>query len=68
MKKNYHKNLKVGIRTNKLRNAILNAIDTICEEENYTLTYTEINNALITVLRDNNFRELEELIESDELN
>ena len=62
------KNLKVGIRTNKLRNAILKAIDTICEEENYTLTYTEINNALITVLRDNNFRELEELIESDELN
>ena len=62
------KNLNVGIRTNKLRNTIVKAIDTICEEENYTLTYTEINNALITVLRDNNFRELEELIESDELN
>ena len=41
--------------------AIQEAIDKICEEENFEITYAEINAAVIDILKSNNSFELREL-------
>ena len=48
-------------RVGKISTAILEAIDKICEEENFEITYAEINAAVINVLKSNNSFELREL-------
>ena len=48
-------------RVGKISIAIQEAIDTICEEENFEITYAEINAAVIDVLKSNNSFELREL-------
>ena len=54
-------------RVGKISTAIQEVIDKICEEENFEITYAEINAAIIDVLKNNNSFELRELWEpSDE--
>ena len=48
-------------RVDKISTAIQEAIDKICEEENFEITYAEINAAVIDVLKSNNSFELREL-------
>ena len=48
-------------RVGKISMAIQEAIDKICEEENFEITYAEINAAVIDVLKSNNSFELREL-------
>ena len=48
-------------RVGKISTAIQEAIDKICEEENFEITYAEINAAIIDVLKINNSFELREL-------
>ena len=51
---------------NKLNIAITEAIDKICEESNYEITYAEINSALTDTLRSNLGYELKEMWNKDE--
>jgi hypothetical protein len=44
-----------------LQNAIIVAIDKLCEESNYQITYAEINTALTDTLRSNLGYELKEM-------
>lgn len=53
-------------RVNKLHSAINDAIDKICEGENYEITIVEINAALYKVLGDFSSIELKDLWEEDE--
>ena len=55
------KELLVRKRVIKLSTAIQEAIDKICEEDNYEITYAEINAAMITTMKDYNSFELREL-------
>jgi len=48
-------------RVGKISTAIQEAIDKICEEENFDISYVEINAAVIDVLKSNNSFELREL-------
>jgi hypothetical protein len=48
-------------RIKKMSFAIQDAIDDICKNENYEITYAEINAALIDVLKSNSSFELGEL-------
>jgi hypothetical protein len=48
-------------RVGKISMAIQEVIDKICKEENFEITYTEINAAVIDVLKSNNSFELREL-------
>jgi hypothetical protein len=45
----------------KLSTAIQEVIDKICDEDNYEITYAEINAAMITIMTDYNNFELREL-------
>lgn len=45
----------------KLSHAIQEAIDKVCEEENFEITYAEINAAIIDILKSNNSFELREI-------
>lgn len=58
-------------RVGKISTAIQEVIDKICEEENFEITYAEINAAIIDVLKNNNSFELRELwqpsVESDDV-
>jgi hypothetical protein len=53
-------------RVGKISMAIQEAIDKICKEENFEITYAEINDAVIDVLKSNNSFELRELWQSSE--
>jgi hypothetical protein len=53
--------LLVRKRVIKLSTAIQDAIDKICEEENYEITYSEINAVMIATVKDYNSFELREL-------
>jgi hypothetical protein len=55
------KQILVRKRVLKLSTAIQEAIDKICEEENYEITYAEINAAMIATMKDYNSFELREL-------
>lgn len=56
-------------RINKISFAIQTAIDEICKEENFEITYTEINAAILEVMSSNNSYELRELRkENNQLN
>ena len=48
-------------RVGKISRAIQEAIDKICEEENFEITYAEVNAAVIDILKSNNSFELREL-------
>ena len=48
-------------RIGKVSRAIQEAIDKICEDENYQVTYAEINAGIIEALHSNNQFELREL-------
>lgn len=50
----------------KLNNAITDAIDKICEESNYQITYAEINSALADVIKSNLGYELREMWQKNE--
>lgn len=52
-------------RKSKLEMAIHEAIDKICEAENYEITYAEINSALLAVMASHNKYELQELWKDD---
>ena len=45
----------------ELNNAITNAIDKICKEHDYKITYAEINSALTDILKSNLGYELREM-------
>ena len=55
-------------RVGKISIAIQEAIDKICEEENFEITYAEINAAVIDVLKSNNSFELRELWQPSDAN
>lgn len=48
-----------------MESEIIKCIDKICEENNYNISYTEINSALIRVLKSNNQYELKELYKEE---
>jgi hypothetical protein len=60
------KQLKYRKRISKLKIAIDKAIDEICEEEEYDITYTEINAAMLECMKGHNSFELKELMNSDD--
>ena len=60
------KQQEVRKNINKLNIAITKAIDEICKESNYQITYTEINSALTDALRSNLGYELKEMWQTDE--
>lgn len=49
-------------RINELSAEIIKAIDGVCEQNNFEITYVEINAALLQVLKSNNNYEIKELI------
>jgi len=51
-------------RVGKISMAIQESINKICKEENFEITYAEINAAIIDVLESNNSFELRELWET----
>ena len=53
-------------RVGKISMTIQEAIDKICEEENFEISYAEINAAIIDVLKSNNSFELRELWQPSE--
>ena len=55
------KQQQVRKNINKLNITITEAIDKICEESNYEITYAEINSALTDTLRSNLGYELREM-------
>lgn len=60
------KQQEVRKNINKLNNAITEAIDKICEESDYQITYAEINSALTDILRSNLGYELREMWQNEE--
>lgn len=60
------KQQEVRKNINKLNIAITEAIDKICEESNYEITYSEINSALTDTLKSNLGYELREMWKKDE--
>ena len=60
------KQQEVRKNINKLNIAITKAIDKICEESSYEITYAEINSALTDTLRSNLGYELREMWNKDE--
>lgn len=60
------KQQEVRKNINKLNNAITDAIDKICEESNYEITYAEINSALTDTIRSNLGYELREMWKKSE--
>tara|TARA_X000001382_G_scaffold25412_2_gene15976 strand:+ start:614 stop:826 length:213 start_codon:yes stop_codon:yes gene_type:complete len=62
------KQQRVRKNINKLNFAITEAIDEICEQNDYQITYAEINSALTDTLRSNLGYELREMWqESDKM-
>ncbi len=59
------KQQEVRKNINKLNNVITEAIDKICEENDYKITYAEINSALTDVLKSNLGYELTQMWEKD---
>ena len=59
------KQQEVRKNINKLNNAITEAIDKICEENDYKITYAEINSALTDSLKSNLGYELRQMWEKD---
>lgn len=55
------KQQEVRKNINKLNIAITEAIDEICKQDNYQITYAEINSALTDTLRSNLGYELREM-------
>jgi 2-phospho-L-lactate guanylyltransferase (CobY/MobA/RfbA family) len=55
------KQQEVRKNISKLNNAITEAIDKICEENDYKITYAEINSALTDTLKSNLGYELREM-------
>jgi len=53
-------------RIGKLQSAITHAIDKICKEEKFEITYAEINAAMLEVMRTNNGHELKTLWKSED--
>lgn len=49
-------------RINELSAEIIKAIDSVCEQNNFEITYVEINAALLQVLKSNNNYEIKELV------
>jgi hypothetical protein len=48
-------------RISKITEGVYEAINKVCKEDGFEVTYAEINSALIKVLQDNNQHELKEL-------
>ena len=59
------KQKEVRININKLNIAISEAIDKVCVESGYTISYAEINSALTNTLKSNLGFELKEMWEKD---
>ena len=59
--KKEEKQLLVRKRVNTLSTAIQEAINKVCEEEKYQVSYAEINAAIIDILKRNNAYEIQEL-------
>lgn len=59
---------RIEVRQNiiNLKSGIFRAIDKLCRESNWTLTYAEINSALVEVLKDNIDRDVVELWKEEE--
>lgn len=53
-------------RITKISFAVQEAVDKICQEENFDITYSEINCALLEVLKSFNGFELKELFKESE--
>jgi hypothetical protein len=49
----------------KIESAVQEAIDKICQEENFDVSYAEINSALIKIMKSNNEFELKNETDSD---
>jgi 2-phospho-L-lactate guanylyltransferase (CobY/MobA/RfbA family) len=60
------KQQEVRKNISKLNTAITTAIDEICKENNYQITYAEINSALTDTLRSNLGYELKEMWQTNE--
>lgn len=60
------KQQEVRENINKINIAITSAIDKVCEESNYEITYAEINSALTYTLKSNLDYELREIWVKDE--
>ena len=63
---NKEKGKEVRKNISKLNIAITTAIDGICKENNYQITYAEINSALIDTLKSNLGYELREMWQTDD--
>ena len=59
--KKEEKQLLVRKRVNTLSTAIQEAINKVCEEEKYQVSYAEINAAIIDILKRNSVYEIQEL-------
>jgi hypothetical protein len=57
----FQKQMLMKKRIGKISMAIQNAVDKICEEENFEITYAEINAAMIETMKSYNGFELREL-------
>jgi hypothetical protein len=57
----FQKQILIKKRIGKISMAIQDAIDKICEEENFEITYAEINAAMIETMKSYNGFELREL-------
>ncbi len=53
-------------RINKIQAAVQKAIDELCKESNYEITYAEINAAMLDVMKTFNGHELKSLWEKPE--
>ncbi len=53
-------------RISKIQSAIQEAVDKICKEEKYQITYAEINSAMLDVMKTYNGHELRELWKDNE--
>jgi uncharacterized phage protein gp47/JayE len=52
-------------RISEIETAITKAIDKICEDENFEVSYSEINAAMLNVMKNFNGHELKELWKED---
>ena len=59
------KQQEIRININKINIAISGAIDKVCVESGYTISYAEINSALTDTLKSNLGFELKEMWEKD---
>jgi hypothetical protein len=57
----FQKQILMKKRIGKISMAIQDAVDKICEEENFEITYAEINAAMIETMKSYNGFELREL-------